>query len=210
LTARLIKAQEEERRRIARELHDDLNQRLALLVAHLEDLARTGGGSSTPLNTQILSMSSEANEISHGISELSHKLHSSALDLLGLVPALRRLTRDLAQTYDISITFTSSDGFAIVPSDVALCLFRVTQEALMNVVKHSEAKSANVQLSRKDGNGMIELTITDDGKGFDPSGLRTDSLGLISMRERVKMVGGELEILSMNLKGTRIRAQVPS
>jgi len=138
-----------------------------------------------------------------------HQLHSSALDILGLVPALRGLTRDLGRTYGIKITFANSDGIPTVPPDVALCLFRVAQEALMNVAKHSRAKSTEVQLSSKNGAGPVQLTVTDDGEGFDPASLQTDSLGLISMRERLRMVGGQLEILSQQRKGTQVRAEVP-
>jgi len=132
-----------------------------------------------------------------------HQLHSSALDILGLVPALRGLTRDLGRTYGIKITFANSDGIPTVPPDVALCLFRVAQEALMNVAKHSRAKSTEVQLSSKNGAGPVQLTVTDDAS------LQTDSLGLISMRERLRMVGGQLEILSQHRKGTQVRAEVP-
>ena len=141
--------------------------------------------------------------------ELSHQLHSSALDILGLVPALRGLTRDLGRTYGIKITFANSDGIPTVPPDVALCLFRVAQEALMNVAKHSRAKSTEVQLSSKNGPGTVQLTVTDDGEGFDPASLQTDSPGLISMLERLRMVGGQLEILSQQRKGTQVRVEVP-
>ena len=209
LSARLINTQEEERRRIARELHDDFSQRLALLTADIAGLAEPGEKLPVVLDQRILGISRDASNIAVDVSQLSHRLHSSALDLLGLVPALRRLTKDLGRTYRLNIGFTSSGDFSAIPPDVALCLFRVAQEALMNVVKHSGAKSAEVQLSSENKDSVIQLRITDDGKGFDPARVETDSLGIISMRERLRIVGGVLKIVSLHAKGAQIRAQVP-
>lgn len=207
LSARLINSQEAERRRIARELHDDFSQRLALLTADIAGLAEPD--EKLTVDERILGISRDASNIAVDVSQLSHRLHSSALDLLGLVSALRRLTKDLGRTYRLNIDFTSSGDFSAIPPDVALCLFRVAQEALMNVVKHSGAKSAEVQLSSENKDSLIHLRITDDGKGFDPARVETDSLGIISMRERLRIVGGVLKIVSHQAKGTQIRAQVP-
>jgi signal transduction histidine kinase len=208
LSRRLIGAQEEERRRIARELHDDLNQRMALLAGHLEELARTAGAPSTMLNGEILRLSQETNDISGSISRISHQLHSSALDILGLAPALRGLCRELSQTYRLEIGFVCEDDVGVVSSDIALCLFRLAQESLTNVVKHSGAKTVHVHLSRH-GVKMVELAVSDDGKGFDPARSRSDGLGILSMRERLRLVGGELSIQSKSMDGTKVRFRVP-
>jgi signal transduction histidine kinase len=208
LGRRLIDAQEEERRRIARELHDDLNQRVILLRSHIErlDIPDNDHVSSS---SQVAELSQEAREISTGISHLSHQLHSSALEILGLEPALQGLTRDLALAYNLNIHFTNEGGPSIVlPGEVALCLFRVAQEALSNVVKHSGASFVEVHLNLSDQTKAIRLTIRDNGKGFDTAKLKGDSLGIISMRERLRLVDGELLVNSSPDRGTKVVAQM--
>jgi signal transduction histidine kinase len=204
LSARLMDAQEKERRRIARELHDDLNQRLVLLVSHLEDLETAGRPS------QLATIAEEAREISLGVNRLSHQLHSSALDILGLEPALRGLARDISRVHGLPVHFSSEEDLHDISPDVKLCLFRVAQEALSNVVKHSGASHAEVHLVGANGRKSITMTVTDDGKGFDPDKVETDSLGIISMRERLRLVGGELRILPRRPAGTRVEVSVPS
>ena len=204
LSTQLMDAQEKERRRIARELHDDVNQRLVLLVANLENLERSGWRSKRELAT----VSQEAREVSLEVNRLSHQLHSSALDLLGLVPALRGLAQDFSRVHGLPVRFSSDELGAISP-DVELCLFRVAQEALSNVVKHSGASHAEVRLCGANGSKSVRLTVDDDGKGFDPAKIQTDSLGIISMRERLRLVGGELRIVSGRPAGTRVEVSVP-
>jgi signal transduction histidine kinase len=204
LSRRLINAQEGERRRIARELHDDLNQRMVLLLSHIERLAPSDNGKPG----QVADISREAREISMGISHLSHQLHSSALDILGLEPALRGLTRDLSLAYGIDIRFVSEDQLVPMSNEINLCLFRVAQESLSNVVKHSSATTVEVRLSCADKQKAIRLTVVDDGKGFDPSKVQSDSLGVISMRERLRLVDGELLINSSPNRGTEVVAHV--
>jgi signal transduction histidine kinase len=204
LSTQLMDAQEKERRRIARELHDDVNQRLVLLVANLENLERSGRRSKRELAT----VSQEAREVSLEVNRLSHQLHSSALDLLGLVPALRGLAQDFSRVHGLPVRFSSDELGAISP-DVELCLFRVAQEALSNVVKHSGASHAEVRLCGANGSKSVRLTVDDDGKGFDPAKIQTDSLGIISMRERLRLVGGELRIVSGRPAGTRVEVSVP-
>ena len=208
LSRRLIGAQEAEQRRIARELHDGLNQRMVQLLAHLE---RPSASDHCTLlsDERVLGLSQEVREISAEISHMSHQLHSSALDILGVVPALRGLTRDLSLAHELTIHFTSDEELHNLSSDVALCLFRVTQESLSNVIKHSGADSAEVCLTRTGRNGPIKLTISDDGKGFDPGSLRTDSLGIISMRERVRIAGGDFKIRPNHPHGTRVEVNIP-
>jgi signal transduction histidine kinase len=204
LGRRLIDAQEEDRRRIARELHDDLNQRMVLLLSHLEGLGASGHGQCT----LVTDLSREAREISTGISQLSHQLHSSALEILGLEVALQGLTRDLSLAYGLNIAFSSDGELSPVSAEVNLCLFRVAQESLSNAIKHSCATSIAVRLCRGENGNAIRLMVIDDGAGFDPKKVRTDSLGLISMRERLRLVDGELLINSSPNRGTEVIADV--
>ena len=204
----LIGAQEAEQRRIARELHDGLNQRMVQLLAHLE-CPSDSDNSILLSNERVLGLSKEVRDISAEISQMSHQLHSSALDILGLVPALRGLTRDLSLAHQLPIYFTGDEELHSLSYDVALCLFRVTQESLSNVIKHSGAHSAEVCLTGTGRDGPIKLTISDDGKGFDPGSLRTDSLGIISMRERVRIAGGDFKILSNHPHGTLVEVNIP-
>lgn len=208
LSRRLINAQEEERRRIARELHDDLNQRMALLAGHLEDLAKTSGESPTMPNGAILRLSQETTDISGTISSLSHRLHSSTLDILGLAAALRGLCRELSQTHHLEIDFICDDDVNTLSPENALCLFRLAQESLTNVVKHSGARTAHVSLGCR-GAEMVELAVEDDGRGFEVARLQKDGLGFLSMRERLRLVGGELSIKSELTRGTRCCFRVP-
>jgi signal transduction histidine kinase len=204
LGRRLIDAQEEDRRRIARELHDDLNQRMVLLLSHLEALGPSANGQSS----LAVDLSREAREISTGISQLSHQLHSSALEILGLEAALQGLTRDLSLAYGLNIAFYSDGELSPVSAEVNLCLFRVAQESLSNALKHSGAASIAVRLCRGENGNEIRLMVIDDGTGFDPQQVRTDSLGLISMRERLRLVDGELLINSSPNRGTEVIAHV--
>jgi signal transduction histidine kinase len=204
LGRRLIDAQEEDRRRIARELHDDLNQRMVLLLSHLEALGPSANGQSS----LAVDLSREAREISTGISQLSHQLHSSALEILGLEAALQGLTRDLSLAYGLNIAFSSDGELSPLSAEVNLCLFRVAQESLSNALKHSGAASIAVRLCRGENGNAIRLMVIDDGTGFDPQQVRTDSLGLISMRERLRLVDGELLINSSPNRGTEVIAHV--
>jgi signal transduction histidine kinase len=206
LSRRLIDAQESERRRIARELHDDLNQRVVLLQSHLERLG-VPENRGTVFEGQVADLSREAREISTGISHLSHQLHSSALDILGLEPALRGLTRDMSLAYDLNIAFFVDGQSIPLTPEIELCLFRVAQESLSNVVKHSGASAAQVNLSYTGSNKIVRLAITDNGGGFDPRHPKRDSLGIISMRERLRLVDGEL-IISSSDEGTEVIAHV--
>jgi signal transduction histidine kinase len=205
LSRRLIDAQEGERRRIARELHDDLNQRVVLLQSHIEASDASVNGH---LSNKISELSREARDISTGISHLSHQLHSSALDILGLEPALRGLVRDLSLTHNLHMDFVCEDQLVPFSAEVQLCLFRVAQEALSNAVKHSGAGAVEVVLCHNSREKAVTLSVRDNGKGFDPQKLQTDSLGLISMRERLRLVDGELLIHSSPTRGTEVIANV--
>jgi signal transduction histidine kinase len=204
LSRRLLREQETERARIARELHDDVTQQLAILSIEL-DLLRSD--QSQTLGAEGLS---RALETTHGIStsirELSHRLHPSRLRLVGLVASLDNLRRDLSAPH-LPIAFRHQDVPPDIDQTVALCLFRVAQEALANAAKHSDAGHIWVDLNG--GPSGVALTIADDGKGFDLEGLPNVGLGLISMRERVESVGGVLTIQTTPASGTRLTVTVP-
>jgi PAS domain S-box-containing protein len=208
LSGRLIRAQEQERSRIARELHDDFSQRLALLGIGLGQLWKKLPASEVEERTRILEMLKGTKEMSMDIHSLSHQLHSSKLELVGLVSALKGLCKEIGQKYKIEVRFSVSGSPLNISKDVELCLFRVTQEALANVIKHSRATSALVELGSNEYG--VNLRIIDAGRGFDPDIDKPDSgIGLVSMRERLRLVGGRLSVKSEILRGTEIQAEVP-
>jgi signal transduction histidine kinase len=205
LSRRLLGEQEAERARIARELHDDINQQLAILSIDLDRLH------SDHLQAHSVKRLSRALEtvqaISTSVRELSHRLHPSKLRLIGLVAALDTLRRDLSPPH-LRIAFSHRDVPSEINETIAMCVFRVAQEALANAVKHSDA--AHVWLDLTGGPRSVALTITDDGKGFDVNGVPNTGLGLISMRERVGSVGGLLEIHVTSGSGTRLSVTIPT
>jgi PAS domain S-box-containing protein len=206
LSGRLITAQEEERTRIARELHDDFSQRLALLGIGLSRLWKKRPESEEEERILVRELWSGIKEISSDIHRLSHQLHSSKLQHVGLGPALMGLCEEISQKYGIQVEFTERGVSSEIPKDVALCLFRIAQEALGNVVKHSEAKQAQAELTST--KNEIRLRVVDAGLGFDPAHLNGDAgLGLVSMRERLRLVGGRLSVQSAPMRGTEILAE---
>jgi PAS domain S-box-containing protein len=208
LSGRLIHAQEQERARIARELHDDFSQRLALLGISLGQLWKDLPESQVGQRTGVLEILKGTKEMSSDLHSLSHQLHSSKLELVGLVSALSGLCKEMGEKYKIDIHFTKSGALPNIAKDVELCLFRVTQEALGNVVKHSQSKGAQVELG---ANSMgVSLRVTDAGKGFEPDlSNPAAGIGLVGMRERLRLVGGRLSVKSELLHGTEIIAEVP-
>jgi PAS domain S-box-containing protein len=208
LSGRLITAQEEERTRIARELHDDFSQRLALQGIGLGQLWKKLLESQVEERAKVLELLKRTQEISSDLHSLSHQLHSSKLEHVGLVPALIGLCEEMSSQYRIQIEFTDRGIPSEIPKDVALCLFRIAQEALGNVVKHSRAKQAQAELYG--ANNEIRLRIVDAGVGFDPA-LRSAlaGMGLVSMRERLRLVGGRLSVRSEPMRGTEILVEVP-
>jgi len=208
LTGRLITAQEAERARIARELHDDFSQRLALLGIGLGQLWKKLSPNEIEQRENALEMLRATKEMSSDLHTLSHQLHSSKLEHVGLVPALHGLCREISEKYKIEIHFSENEGPVNVPKDVALCMFRVAQEALANVVKHSGARNTQVQFS---ANAVgISLCIADQGKGFN-LGVKNPAagIGLIGMTERLRLVGGRLLVKSETGRGTEILAEAP-
>jgi len=208
LTGRLLQAQETERRRIALELHDDLNQSLALLAVDLDLLGQNPPVSGALLGERMHELSGRVKQLSSEVHELSHQLHPTKVEQLGLVVALRGLCGELSHTHGVDIDFTAEQVASTISADTSLCLYRITQEALRNVIKHSGARHARVELrGRLDA---ISLRISDDGCGFDTgSSDSKGGLGLVSMRERLRLVGGDIAILSRPSGGVQIDVRIP-
>ena len=205
LGRRLLAAQEEEHSRLARELHDDVSQQLSVLSIDLEMLSHGGPDRQADRERLAHHALDRAEGVARSLRNLSHRLHPASLRLTGVVPALGGLQRDLS-TAETAITFTHEDAPAALPQDVALCLFRVAQEALHNAIKHSGATAVSIHL--KGTRDRLVLTISDDGRGFDVEAARR-GLGLISMGERVEQVGGTLQIRSQRGRGTQLEVSTP-
>jgi PAS domain S-box-containing protein len=206
LSRRLMTAQEAERRRIARELHDGIGQSLAVLSIQLQRAGQPATSGKNP--PSIEELRNKVKEIGGQVSRLSHQLHSSELEFLGLAVAVKGLCREFAEQYHIGVECTCSDIPQELENDVALALLRVVQEALHNIAKHSQARQASVQL--RGGPHALELHVSDNGAGFDAAASRnTGGLGLVSMRERIHLIGGQFEIASKPGEGTKIKARVP-
>jgi len=205
LSGRLIDAQEEERKRIAREIHDDYNQRLAILAMDLEQLADKIGDPSVETGQQFHEIWNRICELGADLHSLSHRLHSSTLDSLGLVAGAKAFCKEFAQQQEIQVDFVHENIPHGVPGEVALCLFRILQEGLRNIKRHSGADRADVRLERS--GERLHLSVADRGRGFDVN-MRSprDGIGIRSMEERLRSLGGQLEINSRPMDGTRIDA----
>jgi signal transduction histidine kinase len=204
LSGKLIGAQEQERRRIGRELHDDIGQRLTALAIELHQFRGELMLNAPP---RVDKLCAQVSEICTAIREVSHGLYSSQLEYLGLGPAIRYLCQDTRLETSRQIKFLENNLPSHLPSEISLCLYRVAQEGLHNIARHSHAQSAAIEL--KAHNGSLFLEIADDGVGFTPGQRLGSGLGLDSMRERLRSVGGGLEITSAPRRGTRIEAWVP-
>lgn len=208
LTGRLIHAQEAERARLARELHDDLNQGLALLAVELDMFGQQPPASRGEVSKRILDLSEQVKNLSSSVHRLSHELHPAKLEQLGLVAAVRGLCRELGAARNVAIEFETHTVPRLVPDEIALCLYRIVQEGLQNVIKHSRSATAKVELTSSD-KGLC-LIVSDQGCGFDSLVAMDDgSLGLVSMRERVRLVRGQISVESRKGEGTWIKVQVP-
>jgi len=193
VSRRLIEAQEQERTRIARDLHDDINQRLGLLAIELGRLKMGVPDSSVEILSRLDELQKQASEIAADIQALSHQLHSPRLEYLGIVAAMRGFCQELAEQQKVEIDFRSHDLSNPVPPNVSLCLFRVLQEALHNAAKHSGAPRFAVQLWGTPGE--VHLTVSDSGVGFDlETAMKGRGLGLLSMQERVRLMNGTISI----------------
>jgi len=205
---RLIEAHEEERTWIARELHDDVNQRIALVAIELERWSQHLPESAADLHDHIHHARQRLSDVSKDIQALSHRLHSSKLEYLGLVAAANSFCKEFSEQQKVRIEFSHLDVPRTLPREISLCLFRVLQEAVQNAAKHSGARHFNVDL-RRTAEGIC-LTVRDQGVGFDwQSAENARGLGLISMKERLQLVSGELSLKSEPGSGTAISARVP-
>jgi PAS domain S-box-containing protein len=209
LRNRLARTQEEERSRIARDLHDDIGQRLALLTIDLEQLKLASQQDGLALARELEGLVRTAGEITSDVHNVSRRLHPSQVELLGLAPALNNFCREFANRNSMRIQFMSACLTCRVPEDASLCLFRVAQEAIRNVHKHSGCSEALVELDEI--SGSLRLRISDRGSGFDPTSAEaSQGLGLLSMEERLRSIGGELFVHSRPGGGTCIEASIPA
>jgi len=207
MTRKLVEAQEQERARIARELHDDINQDLALLAIGLDQLREKNNDLPSDVQDRMHELQQMTGDISSRVYALSHELHSSIPDSLGLARGMRSWCRVFSERRKMDIDFKCHD-LPRLPPEISLCLFRVLQEALHNAAKHSGVKRIDVQLQEE--SGEIQLTVSDLGKGFDVSAAMQDrGLGITSMQERVRLVGGTVMIDSKPLAGTTVLVRVP-
>lgn len=207
LGGRLIAAQEEERRRVARELHDDFNQRLALLSFELEQLGQKLQGSA-PLRQSVQRLQAQAQEIAAEIHRLSYKLHPAKLDHMGLAAAIKSLCAELSDSGKLKVHFHQTGFPAVLGRDITLCVFRIAQEGLRNCAKHSGAEAARVVLTRT--RNAVRLVVSDQGCGFNAkTALMEKGLGFVSMKERLHVLGGQMNVYSRPQRGTRIEISVP-
>jgi PAS domain S-box-containing protein len=208
LSQKLINSQEQERARIGRELHDDIVQRLALLAVELEHLQQDLPDSASEQRAFTGALCKRTTELATDVQSMSHELHSSNLEYLGIVAAMRSFCRELSTRQKVEIDFKSDNVPIQLPPEISLCLFRVLQEALRNSLRHSGVRHFDVQL--QGDSREIQLDISDSGRGFVlEAAIQTSGLGLISMRERVRLVNGTIAIESKPMSGTKIHVSVP-
>lgn len=208
LTGRLLTAQEEERRRLAREIHDDLSQRLAGLANKSGFLEQAVARNATVERSQLEEIHTELVKLAGDVRTLSRGLHPSMLEHLGLVDALRWECRNFAERAGVAVDFTSEEVPREISMELGICLFRIAQTALNNVERHAETDRATVSL--RGSNGWLELSIVDAGCGFDATAQRiNEGIGLASIEERVRLAHGELTVESAPGSGTRIEVSVP-
>jgi len=204
ISRKLIESQEQERARIGRELHDDINQRLALLAVELERLQ----DDPSELRTHVQELRKQLIEISNDVQGLSHELHSSKLEYLGALRAMKGWCREFGERQGIQIEFKSLEANISLPREIGLCLFRVLQEALHNAAKYSGVKRIEVEV--REDSSEIHLLVSDLGRGFDlETATQGRGLGLTSMQERVRLINGIIEIQSKPMGGTIVNVRVP-
>jgi PAS domain S-box-containing protein len=207
LAQRLIGAQEAQCARVARELHDNIGHSLAIFSMELEKTRRALIGLSHDDDAKFARLSARLSTLGQEVGDLSHQLHSSELEFLGIEVAMKRQSREFSEHYQVEVDCKCSRVPGALSPEISLCLFRVVQEALHNVAKHSHATRVTVELCG--GPKLLRLAIHDDGVGFTNSTKGARGLGLISMRERLHLVGGKFVIVSKPGSGTRVEAIVP-
>ena len=208
LAFQLLRVQEDERRRISRDLHDDINQRLALLAMDIETVGRQLSSSPGQIGRTVQEIQERVVELSDVVRHLAYQLHPSILDDLGLPIAVQRLVEDFTTRSHIQGSFGCKNIPAAIPQEIATCLYRITQESLSNVVRHAEATRVDVELTGFQSELMV--TITDNGVGFNSEQFRNGShgLGLLGMKERVALVQGDMHVVSSVGKGTKVQVVV--
>jgi PAS domain S-box-containing protein len=208
LSGQLINAQEEERSRIARELHDDLSQKVALLSIEIDQLVQLQAPSLSTISAGLRKALDSVQDISSEIHRISYELHPSKLDRLGLTAATLGFCKEFSSQQSLQVDCDFKDIPDSLPREIGLCIYRVIQESLQNIIKHSGACTASVQLHGSPSE--IRLKIADQGVGFSPeTAARKHGLGLLSMRERLRLVQGTITIDSQPLRGTCIDVRIP-
>jgi signal transduction histidine kinase len=209
LAGKLFEAQEEERKRIARELHDDFNQRLAALSVELESMERTPIAPPEPVARQLAAIRVQVGQLSDDLNDLAYRLHPSLLEHVGLEVAVRDHVAEFTKRTGIPVTFDAREVPGALSPEIATNLFRVLQESLQNVSKHARATKVMVSLSGSSRG--IGLSVRDNGKGFDleSKNVCVKGLGLVSMQERARGLGGFLRIHSLPRDGTKVCAWIP-
>ena len=203
MSRKLIEAQEKERKRIGRELHDDINQRLAMLSIGLEQLQ----DNPADVGSRLQELRTQTTELSNDVQALSHELHSSKLEYLGAVSGIKSWCKEFGERQRMEVEF-KSEVVSVLPLEVGVCLLRVLQEALHNAAKHSAVKRMEVELW--EASNEIHLIVADLGRGFDvEAAIRGQGLGLTSMQERIRLVSGTISIESKPMGGTTIHVRVP-
>jgi signal transduction histidine kinase len=207
----LLSAQEEERAWVAREVHDDALQRVAMLAHELHETAEEPPSTPDRQRQRMEAIVAEVEDLGVMLRRVAHRLHPSLIDQAGLVPALQGLASDVARASGlvVELELPANGKTPVVPRDTALILYRIAQEALRNVVRHSGAKQATLQLAMRERE--LELSISDRGKGFavDRSNPKGKGLGMVSMAERARLADGRFEVWSEPGRGTTLRALVP-
>ena len=209
LAGLLLTAQEEERRRIARDLHDDVNQRLAMLAMDLRRIEKGEAGDLADIGGMVRSITGRLTAVSDDVRQMAYRFHPSILDDLGLTKAVRRLVDDFSASTGVEAVYVHHDSLSPIPTDLATCVYRIAQESLNNVSRHAKATEVEVELICDEG--MITLSVRDNGVGFDAvnASQGRGRLGLLSMKERVRLVRGTLNVSSSPGGGTHIDVGVP-
>ena len=204
LSGRLIHATEEERKRLARELHDDFQQRLSLISVGLDMLRQKSSANGASLHQQLKTLATDVQELAADVHNMSHRLHSSKLQVLGLKAALKEVCQQVSRQHSVDIQLQADELPSRLSDDLSLCFYRIAQEGLNNAVKHSHSSRIEVRLGNS--GGRVWMRIKDFGVGFDVAG-RASGIGLAAMRERLRLVGGALQIKSSPGVGTELTAE---
>ena len=208
LSGRLMNAQEEERARIARELHDDLNQQIAALSIAMGNLKRHIPPEQTEARGQSDRVHQKLVQLSEAVRRISHELHPAVLEYSGLAAALRAYCDEFGALTGVQVSLRINGSFDSVPSSTALCVYRVTQEALQNVAKHAKVNAVTIGLNHSPG--LLRLTVADAGVGMEPTRAEgSPGLGLVSIKERTRLVGGSLATTSKPNQGTTVTVTIP-